>query len=211
MIVLRALARALVAALILGASLTAQAQDPGQTLLHLLDYIGVDYDGAVEKGRVKSEEEYREMLEFSGQVVERVRALPARPPRDALAASAVELQSMIQAMADPDAVAASSAKLRWALIEAYGLQVSPRSAPDMRAAPALYAQHCAACHGVTGRGDGPAGKSLDPRPSSFHDGDRMASRSAYGLYNTISLGVEGTGMAAFGQLGEEERLSLIHI
>src|SRR5690606_28302055 len=37
---------------------------------------------------------------------------------------------------------------------------------------------------------------------------RMAQRSAYGLYNTISLGVSGTGMPAFGQLSEEDRWAL---
>jgi len=29
---------------------------------------------------------------------------------------------------------------------------------------ALYVQHCASCHGVSGKGDGPAGESLKKRP-----------------------------------------------
>jgi high-affinity iron transporter len=36
----------------------------------------------------------------------------------------------------------------------------------------------------------------------------MAQRSAYGLYNTISLGVGGTGMTAYQQLSDEERWAL---
>ena len=36
----------------------------------------------------------------------------------------------------------------------------------------------------------------------------MAQRSVYGLYNTITLGVDGTSMAAFEQLGGDERWAL---
>ena len=34
-------------------------------------------------------------------------------------------------------------------------------------APAVYADRCSSCHGDEGRGDGPAGRSLDPRPRDF--------------------------------------------
>jgi mono/diheme cytochrome c family protein len=34
-------------------------------------------------------------------------------------------------------------------------------------AAALYAQQCASCHGDTGKGDGAAGKYLNPKPGDF--------------------------------------------
>lgn len=34
-------------------------------------------------------------------------------------------------------------------------------------AEALYRQYCASCHGIDGRGDGPAAAALDPRPSDL--------------------------------------------
>jgi high-affinity iron transporter len=49
---------------------------------------------------------------------------------------------------------------------------------------------------------------MDPAPANFHDVQRMASRSVYGLYNTITLGVAGTPMAAFRQLSEDDRWAL---
>ena len=64
------------------------------------------------------------------------------------------------------------------------------------------------CHGAEGKGDGPAGKGLDPAPADFTDAVRIAQRSAYGLYNTITLGVAGTGMAAYRQLTDDERWAL---
>ena len=65
-----------------------------------------------------------------------------------------------------------------------------------------------ACHGAQGDGKGPAAAGLDPAPSNFTDRARAAERSVYGLYNTISLGVEGTSMPAFTQLDAEQRWQL---
>ena len=38
----------------------------------------------------------------------------------------------------------------------------------------LYVRHCASCHGIAGRGDGPAAESLTPRPTDL-------TRSSAGL------------------------------
>ena len=194
---------ALLATLLL-AALPAIAQDGAQRIVHLLDYVGVDYAGAVEGGKVKSADEYQEMTEFTMQALERLNALPANPAKAALATDAALLARLVAEKAPPQAVAEASAALRWALIRAYGLQVAPRRAPDLARGNALYQIHCAACHGTDGRGDGPAAKLLDPPPANFHDAGRMSERSLYGLYNAIALGVPGTSMAAFAQLGEED-------
>lgn len=184
------------------------AAHDGQTILHLLDYIGVDYPEAVEGGKVRNQDEYQEMLEFTAQVSERVAALPENAARPALVAEAQALARLVQDKAAPAAVADASGHLRRAIVAAYRLELAPRAAPDLARGRTLYAQHCAACHGAEGRGDGPAAQGLEPAPSDFHDLARMAQRSAYGLYNTITLGVEGTSMAAFRQLSEDERWAL---
>src|SRR5262245_42317898 len=183
---------------------SAAAQD-AQTILHLLDYIGVDYPEAVENGKVKNEDEYKEMLEFTAQVAQRIAGLPENPAKTGLTSAARGLEKLVRDKAAPPAVAEASRILRLALVSAYKLRIAPRGAPPLGAAPALYARYCAGCHGAQGRGDGPAGKGLEPAPSSFHDHERLAQRSVYGLYNTISLGVEGTSMVAFTQLSEDQR------
>ena len=191
---------------LLGCSIAVAQPAPGEapTILHLLDYIGVDYPGAVAEGKVRNDDEYREMLEFTAQVRALIPGLAPNPRRDDLAAQAAALAGLVQSEAGAKAVAAAAGKLRWALIGAYGIEVAPRRVPDLAQGPALYRQHCAACHGAEGRGDGRAGKALEPPPSDFHDAARMAQRSAYGLYNTITLGVAGTAMAPFGQLSEDD-------
>ncbi|MGD9952847.1 MAG: cytochrome c/FTR1 family iron permease [Burkholderiales bacterium] len=194
----------LLLALFLGLPLAACAQD-AQTILHLLDYIGVDYPGAVDNGKVRNTDEYAEMQEFTAQVTTRLRELPRS---EALVRDAQALAQLVAYKAPPPAVAASSSNLRRAIVEAYKLRLAPRGAPPLERAPELYAKNCAACHGADGRGDGPAAKGLEPAPSDFHDLERMAQRSAYGLYNTITLGVAGTSMVPFKHLSEDERWAL---
>jgi high-affinity iron transporter len=184
------------------------AADPAQTVVHILDYIGVDYAEAVEHGKVKNADEYKEMVEFAAQVRTLLGGLPDNPSRAGLQVDAERLAALVDAKAPAEAIAQQASALRWSVIRAYGLQIAPKAAPDIKAGAALYAAQCAACHGAQGRGDGAAGRSLEPAPSNFHDRERMAQRSVYGLYNTITLGVAGTGMAAYAQLGEDQRWAL---
>lgn len=199
--------RPLVLALFLALSSAAWGQD-AQTILHLLDYIGVDYPEAVEAGKVKNEDEYKEMLEFTAQVRSRVKALPENPRKSELLSQSGRLVDLVERKSPASEVASASRDLRRAIVEAYKLRLAPRTAPDLAKGKALYARLCTSCHGAEGRGDGPAAKDLEPAPSNFHDLERMAQRSAYGLYSTITLGVEGTSMAPFKHLPEADRWAL---
>ena len=49
---------------------------PAETIWRLLDYVAVDYSGAVENGAVSNPAEYAEMVEFSGSVRTRLKSLP---------------------------------------------------------------------------------------------------------------------------------------
>ena len=191
------------------AAVPALAQgNPAQLVLHLLDYVGVDYPEAVADGKVKNEEEYKEMLEFSTQVAMLMKTLPANSRQTALVAEAERLARRVNAKAPASEIAEAAGRLRWAVINAYSIQVAPKTAPDLARGAQLYRSLCVTCHGAEGKGDGPAGAKLDPAPSNFHDGERMAQRSVYGLFNTITLGVKGTAMAPFGQTAEGERWAL---
>jgi high-affinity iron transporter len=203
--------RSVASCLLLGVALSAAAavqDNSAQTILHMLDYVAVDYPEAVQDGKVKNADEYKEMLEFTAQVSALMKGLPENPKRAALVAEAGVLAGMVDKKAPASAIATTAGKLRWAVIGAYKLSVAPKAAPDLKMGAKLYQAMCGACHGIEGRGDGAAGARLDPKPSDFHDRERMAQRSVYGLYNTITLGVAGTGMTAYRQLTEEERWAL---
>lgn len=190
------------------------AADDKQVLriLHMLDYIGVDYPEFVQNGEILSEAEYQEQLEFSSEVSKRLSGLPdpASGDKNALTDQAQALQDAIHARADGSEVARLSTALGEALRSAYPVTESPRAAPDVASAAQMFQDNCSACHGEQGRGDGAAGAGMEPAPTDFLDPARQRLRSAFGLYNVISLGVEGTGMPGFGHLPEEQRWALAY-
>ncbi|HKA61832.1 MAG TPA: cytochrome c/FTR1 family iron permease [Methylomirabilota bacterium] len=147
-------------------------------------------------------------MEFATGVRAMIAALPARPERAALEASAAGLLAAIKEKRSGDEVTAISSDLRRRIIDAYEVRVTPRQAPDLRAAAADFSAQCAVCHGATGRGDGPGAKGLTPPPADLTDAARMGEHSVFGIYNTITLGIKGTGMAGFGSLGEAQRWAL---
>jgi len=174
----------------------------------MLDYISVDYPQFVRDGKVLDQGEYAEQLEFATQSLALLQQLPAQTGQAELVGKAQALRAAIATKTNGKAVAAAANALRWDIIRVWQLSVAPRQPPDLAAGARLYAADCAACHGVSGHGDGVLAAGLDPVPSNFHDAARMDARSIYGLYNTITLGVAGTPMRPFPELSETERWSL---
>jgi high-affinity iron transporter len=192
----------------LAAGPDAAGSTEAQTILHVLDYVAVDYAGAVADGRILDQGEYEEQLDFVRQARALLGRLPSRPVAAALASQADELIALVKDRRPAPEVAALAQRLRSAIIEAYDVAVAPARPPDLSVAAPLYAAQCAACHGAEGRGDGPAARGLAPPPASFHDRDRLARQSVYALYSTITLGVERTAMASYRALPEDQRWSL---
>jgi mono/diheme cytochrome c family protein len=80
----------------------------------------------------------------------------------------------------------------------------------------VYEKQCAACHGVSGHGDGEAAYLLYPKPRDFVAANyRLVSTwervpTDEDLYRTISRGMPGSAMPSWGHLSEEERWGLVH-
>lgn len=65
---------------------------------------------------------------------------------------------------------------------------------------------CFNCHGMTGRGDGPGGTSLDPSPRNFHHRGLWHHRTEGEIFWVIKHGIQGTGMIPFGGLLSDEEI-----
>jgi high-affinity iron transporter len=182
--------------------------EKAQSIVHMLDYVGVDYPEVVQDSKVVNDEEYAEQREFAAEAIILLRNLPVVPEQAALLQQAQGLLARIEAKAPGSEISALTGQLRIGVIQAWKLRVAPQQSPDLQQAGRLFAQHCAACHGTEGRGDGPLAKGMEPAPSDLHDEDRMRRRSLFGLYNTITLGVRGTPMRAFTELSEADRWAL---
>lgn len=80
------------------------------------------------------------------------------------------------------------------------------SVESLQTGEALFAQNCAACHGETGQGDGPAASYLtDPPPADFTDSERMAAANSVILHGKLVRGGMGTGMPYWGPIFTDEQ------
>lgn len=189
------------------ATSAASGTDPRQTW-QLLDYVAVDYGAAVQAGRIVSEGEYAEMREFAGAVRTQLATLPPTPGQADLVAAADQLVAAVAARADAKQVTDQAHQLADNLLASYPVGAVPAAPPDPVVAAPLYSAQCAACHGATGRGDGPAAAGMEPPPIAFTDVTRAAQRTPFALYAAISQGIQGTAMSAFSSLSEAERWAL---
>ncbi len=201
--------RLILLALALCLSVTANAEEPDvRTTWRLLDYIAVDYASAVSEGRVADEFEYREMVEFSDVVARQVAAFPDTKDNQALIRRSDQLRALIANKEPAERVGRFARALAASLLTAYPVPLAPSQAPDLVRARTLFAQNCASCHGAAGSAPPAAMQALDPPPIDFTDIDRARQRSAFGLYQVITQGLEGTSMASFASLSDEDRWAL---
>lgn len=73
----------------------------------------------------------------------------------------------------------------------------------------VYANNCAVCHGNGGAGDGPAGMSLIPKPRNLVEGGWKKGGTSMALFKTVTEGLPGTSMAAFGHIPLADRWALV--
>ena len=87
-----------------------------------------------------------------------------------------------------------------ALAAAAFLAAPAAHAGDAAAGKAKYEMFCASCHGPTGKGDGPVGAALNPKPRDFSTGDFKFDTDKDGKAGTDAdlTNVIKNGAAAYG-------------
>ena len=88
----------------------------------------------------------------------------------------------------------------------------PVAAQDLESGRAIYDKWCAECHGVEGRGDGPAAEYMLPRPRDFEQARYQIRTTANGelptdadILRVLDVGMPGTAMPAWPNLDDAER------
>lgn len=180
-----------------------QAGSP-ELVVHLLDYLAKDYGGAVQNGAVVSKSEYAEQIEFAAIVKKNSTSVERLNNNSAFLAGIDRLMTLIRSKASATDVSRLARELQGQAIRLAEIQVAPTASPDLAAGAKLFQTNCVSCHGTRGMGDGIAGTALDPKPANFHDSELVWNSAPYKFYNTIRLGVPGTGMAAFPQFSDQE-------
>jgi mono/diheme cytochrome c family protein len=112
-------------------------------------------------------------------------------------------------------VVAAPARAQWLELR---VPTRPKVDPEaVRAGGVIYQARCSSCHGEKGRGDGPVALYLWPRPRDLSTASYMLRTTASGelptdedLFRTITLGMAGTAMPAWGSaLSVEQRWQVV--
>ena len=118
---------------------------------------------------------------------------------------------LLDRLAPPDSVGRVTDALIDRITAAAGgaqvLEPLPAHPPSLARGAVVFRERCAACHGETGRGDGPKAKALKgPPPADLTDPKVMGGTSLLEIFRKIAIGVPGTAMPEFAEdLTEEDR------
>jgi high-affinity iron transporter len=188
---------------------TLWAADEARRIVALIDYIGGDYQNAVQGGKIANPDEYQEMSEFSARSLDLFRQLKsAEGDKAGIEKELNALAAHINNKTGDDSVPELAQQIKDRLIKTYNIVTYPKAFPNYASARAIYLQNCAQCHGESGKGDGPARESMKPKtpaPANFTDADFMAGLSPFKVYNTTTFGIDNTAMASFAALPDEQR------
>ena len=73
----------------------------------------------------------------------------------------------------------------------------------------VFATNCSMCHGTEGKGDGPAGQGLNPRPRNLVEGKWTQGAGMIAHFNVVTNGIKGSSMASFGHFKAADRWALV--
>jgi len=100
--------------------------------------------------------------------------------------------------------------LKVALGDRYDQPAPPATDEQLALGKETYVQLCATCHGEGGKGDGPAVAALESKPADFTDDAHSKYYSDQGRIQIINKGVEGTPMAAWETVLNEEKIAAVY-
>lgn len=120
---------------------------------------------------------------------------------------------MLTEMKPPRLVLVLSGMLAFIFLHPFPVRAA---ANESRRGQAVYDRHCAACHGRTGDGNGPASVWLYPRPRNFSAG-QFKIKSSPGtalptdedLLQSVTRGLAGSSMPSFSYLTEPEQRDVV--
>jgi len=88
--------------------------------------------------------------------------------------------------------------------------IAPNS-ESIAAGQVLFSASCAPCHGITGKGDGPVGLTLNPRPADLRQHAIPGIHTDAQLFEWITNGFPGSRMPAFKTaLSDTDRWNLVN-
>jgi high-affinity iron transporter len=199
----------LLSASVLGAGTLAAQEHPVRRVANIVSVAVEEYKLAVDgKGRLISAIEYEEATTFLADA----RTQAARLPGDRAVAALAILDSILKAVETrqpPDSVKAMEERFSQALGSEAALEL-PTKAIDLTLGKQLYESSCASCHGISGKGDGVAGRGMNPPPPAIGVEAAMRDVTPATMYRIVSVGIGGTPMVGYAStMSADERWNVV--
>jgi high-affinity iron transporter len=196
-------------AALLGAGTLHAQEHPVRRVANIVSVAVEEYARGVDStGKLISQIEYQEATDFLADA----RAQAARLPGDRAVAALAILDSIVKAVdmrRPPQQVKEIEQRFAAALGSEAALEL-PTKLADLAEGAQLYRQSCASCHGALGKGDGPAGRGMNPPPPAVGDEAAMRDVSPATMYRIVSVGIGGTPMTGFaGALTADQRWNVV--
>jgi high-affinity iron transporter len=199
---------ALVASLVLGQQ--QSQEDPGPLVRRIAATSRLatqEYSLGVRNGKIVAPEEVEEASLFLTEAGRSAALLPPEVGRPVLR-QIDSILAMVRAVAPSDSVTARVSSLATALAQRLGVSLdeTPAAVPSLARGAQVYQQNCASCHGMLGRGDGPASVGMNPPPANLADAGTLRTVLPLDYFQRVTIGVTGTAMPAFeSRLSAEDR------
>ena len=168
---------------------------PLRRVVALLDYVTGDYARAIGPGgEVLSESEHQEQVGFVRDAARELRADVDGQGED-LARRLDALGTAVEGRAAPLLVAAQAKGVRDEIVQRFQVVLLPLKPPDLAQGAQVYAQSCAACHGLDGHPN--LGLGLETKLPDFGSLEEVKPLSPQRIFNAVTYGVPRTQMPAY--------------
>ena len=154
-------------------------------------------------GQITQPEEVDEAKLFIQQAQFDVPGLPAAA-RAGTGRMLTRISQLLEALAPPDTINRVTDSLVASITAAAGgprvIEPLPTRPPSLKRGAVVFRERCAACHGESGRGDGPKAKTLKgPPAANLTDRTLMGDMSLLDIFRRIAIGTPGTTMPEFAE------------
>ena len=192
-------------------SLKQESQDNVKKIIMMLNIGAKEFEEGVKDGKVVVAPEYEESQIFLQQATERFSKISEKIKTEKelnkISLHFPKLLEMINNKVDSQKVWDKVNILNSELMKTFEIEINktPITPVSLENGKNIFEKNCSSCHGLTGNGDGPMAKNLNPSPAKLSDpkltGDK--NTEAYDNFEVINVGIANTGMKAWaGTLSE---------
>lgn len=101
-------------------------------------------------------------------------------------------------------------RLKRELGDKYNQPVPAATKEQLASGKKIYAKSCVACHGESGKGNGPAAAAFKQKPADFTDPEHSRFYSDQGRMYIIKKGITGTPMSGWEAVLNEKEIQSVH-